>query len=133
MASNYRRSIKGSVFRYAIKRVHKSSIRNAQMFVNGVVDLALEARFLTALRHPNIIKMRGTAATDPFHPERAFFIVIDKLYEILPSRIRVWKAKDKSIANFFDCKGRIRTILWLERLHVAFGIAKALKYIHSQS
>lgn len=132
MASNYRSSTKRSTFRYAIKRVHKSSIDDAQLFVNGVVDLAVEARFLAVLRHPNIIKMRGTAAVDPFHPERPFFIILDKLDEILASRIRKWKAKQSSFTNVFDCKGTGRWSLWVERLKVAFGIAKALEYVHSQ-
>jgi serine/threonine protein kinase len=132
MASNYRTSTKGNTFRYAIKRVHKSSIDDAQLFVNGAVDLAVEARFLTVLRHPNIIKMRGTAATGPFNPERPFFIILDKLDEILSSRIRKWKAKESSFMNVFDCKGTGRCSLWFERLKVAFGIAKALEYVHSQ-
>jgi serine/threonine protein kinase len=132
MASNYRTSTKRNTSRYAIKRVHKSSIDDAQLFVNGAVDLAVEVRFLAVLRHPNIIKMRGTAATDPFNPERPFFIILDKLDEILSSRIRKWKAKESYFMNAFDCKGTSRCSLWFERLKVAFGIAKALEYVHSQ-
>ena len=34
-------------------------------YVKGIVDLAIEAEFLTVLSHPNIISMRALANSDP--------------------------------------------------------------------
>lgn len=42
----------GKNCRYAIKKVQESSRKDPQIFVNAVVDLAIEARFLAVIRHP---------------------------------------------------------------------------------
>ena len=53
MAAHHRR---GKDSRYAIKILQDSVTqgKDANLFVNGVVDLAVEARFLAVIRHPNI-------------------------------------------------------------------------------
>jgi len=50
---------KGKDTRYAIKQLQESSFKDHHTFINGIVDLAIEARFLAVIRHPNIIKMRA--------------------------------------------------------------------------
>ena len=42
----------GKDCRYAVKKVQESSRKDPQVFVNAVVDLAVEARFLSVIRHP---------------------------------------------------------------------------------
>lgn len=118
--------------RYAIKTVQESSRKDAQVFVNAVVDLAVEARFLAVVRHPNIIKMRATEARDPFHSN--YFIVLDKLYDIMPKRMKKWKARKKNgLKKIFDMKGKKTQAFWVERLTVAYDIACALSYLHGLS
>jgi hypothetical protein len=72
---------KGNDCRYAFKRLQESCHENAHLYINGVVDLAVEARFLSVVRHPNIIKMRAMAATNPFSTHDPFFVVLDRLYD----------------------------------------------------
>lgn len=43
---------KGTEYRYAIKKLRDDAIDDVQSFINGIVDLALEARFLAVIRHP---------------------------------------------------------------------------------
>ena len=81
----------GKDCRYAIKRVQDSSRENEQVFVNAVVDLAVESRFLSVIRHPNIVKMRAMEETDPFHS--GFFLVLDRLFDIMPQRLQKWKKR----------------------------------------
>eukprot|EP00980_Cylindrotheca_fusiformis_P025064 scaffold12982_cov129-Cylindrotheca_fusiformis.AAC.12 len=119
----------GKDCRYAIKIVQEASRKDAQVFVNAVVDLAVEARFLAVVRHPNIIKMRATEARDPFHSD--YFIVMDKLYDIMPQRLKKWKSRKKTgIKKLFDMKGKKAQAFWVERLTVAYDIACALSYLH---
>jgi len=99
--------------------------------VNAVVDLAVEARFLAIVRHPNIIKMRAMEARDPFHSD--YFIVLDKLYDIMPQRLKKWKSKKKSVLKVLDVKGKKKQEFWVERLTVAYDIACALSYLHGLS
>lgn len=72
---------KGKDCRYALKRLQESCLENAQTYINGVVDLAIEARFLSVVRHPNIIKMRAMALTSPFSLDEPFFVILDRLYD----------------------------------------------------
>jgi hypothetical protein len=42
----------GKDYRYAIKMLKEDATGDVQTFINGVVDLAVEARFLSVIRHP---------------------------------------------------------------------------------
>ena len=120
----------GKDYRYAVKTMQDSSRKDPQIFINAVVDLAVEARFLAVVRHPNIIKMRAMDMGDHFHPD--FFVVLDKLYDIMPVRIQKWKKQKKGGLSklMFDRKGTKKQAFWVERLTVAYDIACALNYLH---
>jgi hypothetical protein len=122
---------KGKDYRYAVKKMQDSSRKDPQTFINSVVDLAVEARFLSVVRHPNIIKMRAMDMGDRYRPE--FFVVLDKLYDIMPIRLQKWKKQKKGGLNkmMFDRKGNKQAAFWVERLTVAYDIACALKYLHA--
>lgn len=120
----------GKDCRYAIKRLQKSSREDPQLFINAVVDLAVEARFLSVVRHPNIIKMRAMDMSDPFRSD--FFVVLDRLYDIMPVRMRKWKKQNGGgLKKLFDLRGKKAQAFWVERLTVAYDIACALSYLHA--
>lgn len=119
----------GKDCRYAIKLVQQSVKSSADTYVNALVDLALEARFLSVVRHPNIIKMRAMKTGSPFSP--TFFVVLDRLYDILSKRLTVWKKKMGSkMSKLMDRGGKKKLAFWLERLTFAYDLACALKYLH---
>lgn len=129
MAANYIRQ--GKDFRYAIKRVQESSRKDPHLFVNAVVDLAVEARFLSVVRHPSIIKMRAMSREPS--TSSGFFLVLDKLYDILSSRLLEWnRAKFTGLKKLCDCGGKNERAFWAERCLVAFDLCKAIHYLHSQ-
>jgi hypothetical protein len=122
---------KGNDCRYAIKRLQDSSKKNAQTFVNGIVDLAVEARFLSIIRHPNIIKMRAMAASSPYSIEEPFFVVLDRLYDILGVRVAKWKRqRPGSLRKLLDRKNKRENAFWMERITVGYDLACALQYLH---
>ena len=129
MASHCIRS--GKDYRYALKILQDSTRKDPQTFVSGVVDLAIEARFLSVVRHPNIIKMRAMAdMPDPF-ADAKFFVVLDRLYDILTVRVVKWKKSQvKGLKKMLDRKGKKALAFWVERLTVAYDLACALKYMH---
>lgn len=43
---------KGKDYRYAIKKLKEDATKDVQTYINGIVDLAIEARFLAVIRHP---------------------------------------------------------------------------------
>lgn len=117
----------GKDCRYALKKLQPT--KEAQTFVNGMVDLAVEARFLAVLRHPNIIKMRAMMAAGPTRKD--FFVVLDRLYDILGTRIAKWrKRQPRGLGKMLDRRGKKAMAFWLERVTVAYDLACAIKFLH---
>ena len=121
----------GKDYRYAIKILQDSSRKDPDTFVNGVIDLAIEAKFLAVVRHPNIIKMRGMALMENRFANSRFFVVLDRLYDTLTIRLTKWKKnKISGIKKLMDRKGKRKLAFFVERLTVAYDLGCALKYMH---
>jgi serine/threonine protein kinase len=119
----------GKDCRYAIKQIQDSIRSTPDTFVNGLVDLAIEARFLAVVRHPNIIKMRAMSTGSPYDP--SFFVVLDRLYDILSKRLLAWKKRmGNKMSKLMDRGGKKKLAFWLERLTFAYDLGCALKYLH---
>jgi len=117
--------------RYAVKRLHRdlTDLERAR----GMIDMAIEAKYLSVIWHPNIVKMRGMSSGDLLSPN--CFFVMDRLYETLVEKMQGWSTVKAS------SKGRIFGIgrndmemeqLLVERLIVAYDLAAAFWYMHDQ-
>ncbi len=125
----------GKHARYAIKTLSDECLDDPERFVGGVIDLAVESRFLAVIKHPNIIKMRGCSDGNPFEQPRGFFIVLDRLYTTLTAKITAWKKetdKAKGIGKLMDMKGKKKQKIWFDRLVVVYDLSTALEYLHKQ-
>jgi serine/threonine protein kinase len=120
----------GKDCRYAFKTMRNASRTDPTLFVNTIVDLALEAKFLSSVRHPNIIKMRAMAVGDPCQSE--YFIVLDRLYDTLNDRVTTWQKKQCSgFAKLFDFQKKKEKNFLAQRLTVAYDVASAIEYLHN--
>ncbi|KAL7567966.1 hypothetical protein ACA910_019675 [Epithemia clementina (nom. ined.)] len=127
MATHFLRQ--GKDYRYAIKSVKEAAKESAQLYVNAIVDLAIEARFLAVIRHPNIIKMRAMAVTPPC--DGSFFIILDKLYDTLTVRLKIWKKRmRKGVFGRIICSRKKELEFWGERLTVGYDLSCALGHLH---
>jgi len=104
----------------------------------GVVDLAIEAGFLSVLQHRNIISMRAAAASDPMHSR--YFVILDQLNVTLEKKINFWrKIISENTGYWVPCWGYCCSkdialhLNWKERLQCAADIASALNYLHQQN
>jgi len=134
LALNYlQKGPNGDDFRYVIKVVQASAREDAEFFVRSIMDLALEAQYLAVLEHPNIVDMRAVAATSPYKEGCTFFVMLDKLDDILSLRLETWRKQLPS--SLFSCcfHAEEPKELWNERLMTAYDISKALTYIHSKN
>lgn len=114
--------------RYAIKMLSSETRKDKERFVKGVMDLAIEFKILAVIRHPNIIKMRGSCFGDPFQTNQ--FILLDRLYDTLTKRLAIWKKKGGKLFNQTKKKKRK---MFQERLHVAHDLASAFMYLHDHN
>lgn len=121
--------------RFALKMLRDDLVEEEH--TKGVIDLAVEARFLKKLVHPNIISLRGTANSDPL--EGRFFVVLDRLVGTLEDELQTWRKEiNKTLSIWcgpfgYCCANRpVLQRLWIERLMVARKIASAIEYLHSE-
>ena len=140
---------RGKSARYAIKRIKEDLLNKEdflhieheeirkELFVEATLDLALEVRYLSTLSHPNIIKMRGLSSGHAFSGK--YFIVLDRLFDTLAVRIKRWSSATKgskmTLLNRMHCTDSTPEVdlqVWEEILKAAYGIASALKYLHSR-
>jgi hypothetical protein len=123
---------KGGDSRYAVKILSPEVINDPARYLQGIIDMAIETRFLSDIEHPNIIKMRAVAKCDPFSEE--YFIGMDRLYDTLGKRIKTWAgrmARTTGIAGRLnDRKGEKAAALYEERIVKAFDLAAAIDYLH---
>lgn len=135
----YRVSMKQGEKSYAIKYLLKKNMVNQQTFELGASDLAVEAIFLSKLKHKNIIQLHGVTTGSietnfSMGQERGFFIVIDFLASILESRIEQWRETAdhgtllSRLSHEFKEKRRLAL---LDRLKVAIDLTDAMIYLHS--
>lgn len=103
----------------------------------GIVDLAIEAEFLAVLQHPHILALRGTANSDPQAPR--FFVLLDRLSTTLERKFNFWRKLVGQHAGYYmPCWGyccpnspALHSV-WKERLTVAWEVATAMNYLHSE-
>lgn len=115
--------------RYALKTMQEVNRQDENTFINSVVDMAIEFKFLSAVRHPNIIKMRAASVGDLYQPNA--FLILDRIYDTLTDRIEKWKKKEQNAFNrFFDFQKKREKHFLAKRLLVSFDIASAMAYLH---
>ena len=120
--------IRDGKHRYALKKLTPGLFEDTdpQHFVCGVIDLAMEVKFLSILRHRNIIKMRAMSNVGTC--TRDFFIILDRLDLTLGEQVKLWK---KELPSGFGSKARQRKEeFFCERLIVGYDICSALSYLH---
>lgn len=122
--------------RYAIKKLSPEIVNGEQgMLLRGIMDVSIEARFLSDIEHPNIIKLRATAQCDPYHAH--YFLVMDRLYDTMESRLAAWKTRAGRskglVGRLSDRKGKKSEELYEERIVAAFDLASALDYLHNRN
>jgi len=120
--------------RYAVKFLSPDVVKDPQRYLQGILDMAIETRFLSYLEHPNIVKLRAIGKGDPFHDD--YFIVMDRLYDTLQARILKWAGRNNrntGLGRFIDRKGTKLAALYEERIVAAYDLSSAVAYLHENS
>lgn len=117
--------------RYVMKHIqnklfaHRGHRRVARDLTNAIADLVTEAMYLSKIRHPNIIRLRGltkggtSVLKRPGANAEDYFLVLDRMEETLEHRIhQKWKLKPQT------------TALVLDKTRYAWQMASALSYLH---
>jgi len=116
--------------RYAIKKLRRDLVGIER--TKGIIDLAIEARFLTTICHTNIIRARGLAVVEPV--SEGFFIILDRLYDTLELRLKQWSleaGKLTGCCGFFKNHDKIDE-LWKMRFAAMYDMSSAMTFLHDK-
>lgn len=111
---------------YVVKHLRPSLLKDQKAFIEAASELVLEAKYLAAMKHPNIIGIHAVATAgakayaDGSHD--GYFVVIDALRSTLFDDIIQWKiqgAKTKATLG--------------HRLEIVHDLAAALEYLHDRN
>eukprot|EP00529_Nitzschia_sp_RCC80_P023815 CAMPEP_0113498982 /NCGR_PEP_ID=MMETSP0014_2-20120614/31492_1 /TAXON_ID=2857 /ORGANISM="Nitzschia sp." /LENGTH=460 /DNA_ID=CAMNT_0000393101 /DNA_START=115 /DNA_END=1497 /DNA_ORIENTATION=+ /assembly_acc=CAM_ASM_000159 len=120
--------------RYAAKFLSLEVINDPASFIQGVTDMAVETRVLSDTDHPNIVRMRAIAEAAPY--DESYYIVMDRLFDILETRIEKWDKLSKKCSGMkgkiFDRKGEKLKDLNTDRMVAAFDLSSAVEYLHGR-
>jgi len=117
---------------YALKRVLPTQEEQQNKYqdhdrnwIKAAVDLAMEAKYLSCMDHPNIITARGLSSCGA-----TSFLLMDKLIETLDKRILRWKKRGQDDLQEVSCCCCRRRRLQ-EIASYALQMANAISYVHS--
>ena len=122
--------------RHVVKVLRENMIRDPGLFAASAAGLASEAMILSLLDHQNIIRVKAWShrGVDAFKSGKidAFFIVLDRLDEMLSERIISWKHQMEKLRYLVRHRHMKLDLLLSQRIEVARDIAGALSYVHQR-
>eukprot|EP00522_Entomoneis_paludosa_P017193 CAMPEP_0172444244 /NCGR_PEP_ID=MMETSP1065-20121228/4306_1 /TAXON_ID=265537 /ORGANISM="Amphiprora paludosa, Strain CCMP125" /LENGTH=528 /DNA_ID=CAMNT_0013194701 /DNA_START=33 /DNA_END=1619 /DNA_ORIENTATION=+ len=117
----YREQTRTGHGRYAIKHLQEKLLNDPRSYQCAASDLAVEAAYMSALDHPNVLSVRGLPihGLDSLSEGRhdSYFIILDRLEETLDRRISNWRKQDMPV---------------LGKAGYALQLAGALQYLHER-
>jgi serine/threonine protein kinase len=126
---------KARTAKYVVKKVEPKLLqKDPATYLKGTVDIALEAKYLAAMQHPNIIRIKALSAASA-DQEFGYFIVLDRMVDLLSKRLNDWMQRHRATQGMTGLitRGKRRSNeLLVERLMVALDVSNALSYIHSR-
>ncbi|CAB9516961.1 activated protein kinase kinase kinase 7 [Seminavis robusta] len=116
---------------YAIKHLKPDLLKDSKSFESAAADLIMEAKWLSIVNHPNIVKMHGiamggTAAYACSGLYDSFFVIVDKIHETLYDRLKTWRQQSATHL----CNPTNTTLML--KMDIALQLGDALSYLHER-
>lgn len=120
--------------KYVVKQVNGELQHHDKVsYLKALVDIELEAKYMAALNHPNILRVRGLSNPSPTGET---FLILDRLKVTLGKKLSDWLQRHRQCSGFTGAitgsKAKKEELL-AERLVAAHNIADALDYLHSRN
>jgi serine/threonine protein kinase len=147
---------------YSLKHLTNTLLRHPKDFYLAAAALLIEAKYLSKLNHPNIVKLKGLAMGSSKHGDAtpgsrrylsaiedgegqdgfesgqcdSYFIISERLTDTLDRRIRQWKKDQATHKQLFKQTSEQKIQTWrlmMRKTSYALQIANALHYMHQRN
>lgn len=117
-----------------IKKLIPEIEEDPHIFAGYAADLMCEGKFLSALNHPNIIRLHSWSAqdmvTDYINGSRdAAYLVLDRVDETLDDRLAKWKSKSPKSWHLPTMRKKQESKLLQDECDTILALAKGLEYL----
>lgn len=121
--------------RYAVKCINPDLAVNERKYYQAARDLAVEAHFLAALDHPNIVKLRGLASCPM--GDSNFFMILDMLPVSLMDRLERWHLRERKLSGLSgkmrDPTGKKSKAIMSEKIRIGYDLINAISFLHKNN
>jgi serine/threonine protein kinase len=121
--------------RYAVKCINPDLATTEKKYYQAARDLAVEAHCLSALDHPNIVKLRGLSTSAM--GSNQFFMILDMLPVSLLDRLERWHAKERKLSGLSgkmrDPTGKKSKAIMCEKLKIGYDLINAISFLHKNN
>jgi serine/threonine protein kinase len=122
--------------KYVVKHLNPKLALSPKKLVVGAKDLVMEAHFLSALNHKNIISLKawsaeGVSGFAEANRADGFFLVLDRLQITLSKKLSYWREEAKVQKGLLKARSSKGQSLQ-ERIQVSLEIAQAVNHLHKR-
>jgi serine/threonine protein kinase len=120
-----------------VKILRLKLLRTPNLFAACALGIAQEGAILGSLSHPHIIGVRacsqGGIASYASGRNDAFFLVLDRLEEMLSDRVERWQKRVNNLKYCLRNRKRKQQAFFLERLSAGAQLADAVAHLHKHN
>jgi serine/threonine protein kinase len=120
-----------------VKILRQTHLATPNLFAACALGIAREGAILSCLSHPHIIGVRacsqGGIASYASGRNDSFFLVLDRLEEMLSDRIEKWQKRACHLMCCLRHRKRKQEAFFLERLSAGAQLADAVAHLHKHN
>lgn len=120
-----------------VKVLRQKLLATPNLFAACVLGIAREGAILSALSHPHILGVRGCSqggiASYASGRNDSFFLVLDRLEEMLSDRTERWQHQANNLKFCLRNRKRKQKEFFLERLSAGTQLADAVAHLHKHN
>jgi serine/threonine protein kinase len=118
----------GPPIKFALKHLDPDCLRGNQDFSDSAIDLVMEAKILSCLQHPNLVRLHAVTggSISKVFAKGGYFLLLDRLHGSLSQKMKEWAAAEGNSSAHDKVQRQEHRLKC-----TALGVARGMGYLHS--